>query len=243
MGHHHYWADAQAERPPRFSMVGVLFACIGLYYLLTVFLMLFVWAKALSGPMIAEHISHAGNAGVMTTADLSIPSFFLFTAHSPARVRGIVNLLRVVSIIALLAVVFSHFPLSALFMRRRRGKSVPARLQERAEELAVRSARTTAALCLLAAACDAAIHVIKLAAGSGIASAFAFRSIPFYVVVVALISFFVYYWQNHRITIVFAPFIFTGPASCNPLPGPTARASGPKCGSPRPLRRFFPWRS
>ena len=39
----------------------------------------------------------------------------------------------------------------------------------------------------------------------------ALRSIPFYVVVVLLVAFFVYYWQNHRIRIIYSPFIFTRP--------------------------------
>ena len=132
-------------------MVGVVLACIGLYYLLTVCLMLFVWVKTMSGPVIAEHIAHGGSPAMITGTDLSLPSFFLFTLKTPAKARSIVNVLNAVSIISLLSVLFSHGPLNALFIRRRRRKTVPARLQERAEEVALRSARMTGILCFLAA--------------------------------------------------------------------------------------------
>jgi signal transduction histidine kinase/DNA-binding response OmpR family regulator len=46
-------------------------------------------------------------------------------------------------------------------------------------------------------------------AGSELQRQFAVRGVPFNIVVALLISFFVYYWQNHRIKIIYSPFIFT----------------------------------
>ncbi|HEY9593210.1 MAG TPA: hypothetical protein VHE79_01940, partial [Spirochaetia bacterium] len=141
--HHHYWDEAQGERPPRFSMVGIVLACIAVYYLLTLFLLLSVWVKTLPGAAVAGQMLQHQSGAIVTTTELSLPSFFLFTVHTPAQVRPVVSLLRLVSIVAILAAIFSHFPINALLMRKRRRKPVPDRLQERAEQGALRSARTT----------------------------------------------------------------------------------------------------
>ncbi len=101
-----------------------------------------------------------------------------------------------------------HLPLNALLARRRRGRPVPEPLQVRCERLALRSARTTASLCFLAAGSDVMARFLTIFGSDPSLQRLALRGLPFFVVVVLLISFFVYYWQNHRIRIIYSPLIF-----------------------------------
>jgi signal transduction histidine kinase/DNA-binding NarL/FixJ family response regulator len=189
-------------------MVGVAIASIALYFLLTLFLMLFVWLKSFPGSVIAQHAS--GSAVSMTAAgDMSLGSFFQYTMEAPVSARPLTRLLRALCIVSILSVIFVHMPLGSLFSRRRRGRTVPEALQLSCERLALRSASMTAGLCFVAAASDIAVRLISMLSGSATVAQIALRSIPFYIVVALLITFFVYYWQNHRITIIYSPFIFT----------------------------------
>ncbi len=201
---------AERNRVPGFTMIGVVIACIVLYYFLTSFLFVFVWVRSIpTSAFIAGHVPQPGAAmAARTTSDLPY-SFFLFTVRAPASVRNWVALLRVFSIVSVLSVLFFHAPLHGLLALRRRGRPVPDILLDKCEKLALRSARTTAVLCLFAAACDVAIQIMKMRAGDINVSAVAPRSVPFLVVVALLVTFFVYYWQNHRITTIYSPYIFT----------------------------------
>jgi signal transduction histidine kinase/CheY-like chemotaxis protein len=195
-------------RVPRFGMTGVVLTCVALYFLLTVFLTMFVFAKSLPLSVLAAHMSENAQ-GTLTPADFTLSSFVDFTLRAPDLARPLVRLLRILSVMALLSVIFIHLPLKALMARRCRGKTVPDILQRRAERIALRSAAATAALCFSAAAFDVAIQIISRASGNPTVYQYTLRCVPFYVVAVLLITSFVYYWQNHRITIVYSPFIFT----------------------------------
>ena len=109
---------SQHGHAPRLSMVGIVAVCIGLYYLLTVFLMLFVWVKTLPSAQLSEHLSQAieGSAGPVLS-DLSAGSFFHFMLQSSALARPTARLLRAVSILCLLLVLLIHRPLQALLWR------------------------------------------------------------------------------------------------------------------------------
>jgi signal transduction histidine kinase/CheY-like chemotaxis protein len=189
-------------------MVRVVLAGIILYVLLTVFLMLFIWWKSAA---LAGMATQANGNMTPLSFELSLKSFVAFTMHMPPAVSPFIRLFRVVTVMSLLAILAVHMPLHLLLAKRRRGKKVPKSLQESGENLALRSAVTKGSLCFVAAASNVCARIIAMMAGDGYLQRLALRSIPFYVVVVLLISCFVYYWQNHRIRIIYSPFIFTRP--------------------------------
>jgi signal transduction histidine kinase/CheY-like chemotaxis protein len=220
----HATVAATRERVPVFTMLGVVIACVALYYFLTSFLFVFVWVRSIPASLIADHVPQAGTAIVApTTSDLP-QNFFLFTVRAPLKVRNWVVLLRVFSILSVLSVLLIHTPLRVLLALRRKGRPVPDVLSERCEKLALRSARTTATLCFIAAACDVAIQIMKMRAGDTNVSAVAPRSIPFLIVVALLVTFFVYYWQNHRITSIYSPYIFTRAGFVQASPRPRRKS-------------------
>jgi signal transduction histidine kinase/CheY-like chemotaxis protein len=204
-GHRH----GERHKVPGFSMVGVVIASVVLYYLLTIFLMLFVWLRSTSLEVIAQHPPGSDLGDAMAKIGLSFDSFISYSLSGPHAGRALTRLLRGVSIVSLLGVIFGHMPLVALLARRRRGREVPEAMQVSCERLALRSASMTAALCFIAAAADIVNHVVSWTSGTSPVSGLALRGLPFYIVVALLITFFVYYWQNHRITIIYSPFIFT----------------------------------
>jgi signal transduction histidine kinase/CheY-like chemotaxis protein len=197
------------ERVPRFSMFGVVIACVVLYLFLNSFLFVFVWVRSIPTTLIAGHVPQAGTAMVAPTASDFSQSFFLFTLRTPPQIRSWAALLRVFSILFVLSVLISHAPLGRLLRLRRRGRPVPDALAGKCEKLALRSARTTASLCFLAASCDVTLQILKMLASDRNVSAVALRSVPFLIVVALLVTFFVYYWQNHRITSIYSPHVFT----------------------------------
>jgi signal transduction histidine kinase/DNA-binding NarL/FixJ family response regulator len=210
------------RKVPRFSMIGVVISSLVVYFLLTIFLMLFVWVKSFPDPILgAPAPPDAAPPGL--TFDISVPSFLTFSLHTPEAQRPIVRLLRALSLLAIVAVPLGHVPISSLLARRRRGREVSESLQILSERLALRSARSTAVLCFLAAGSDVTARIITLLGGDSRLHMFAVRCIPFYVVTALLVSFFVYYWQNYRIAILYSPYIFT--------------RTGFVRGSPRPRRK------
>jgi signal transduction histidine kinase/FixJ family two-component response regulator len=205
-------SDALGEaspRIPKFSMFRVVFSCILLYILLTFFLLLFVWARSLPAALIVQSQGISPGGGMTLSFGVSMKSFLDFSLHMPDAVRPFVRGFRWLSVIAILSVFLAHLPLRFLFTRKRRGKPVPERLQRRCEALAVGSARTTAGLGFLTAASDVTGRLLTMTGGNPDATLLALRVIPFYIVVTMLISFFAYYWQNHRIRIIYSTFIFT----------------------------------
>jgi signal transduction histidine kinase/FixJ family two-component response regulator len=210
MGYKHDHGEVVNAQIPRFTMAGVVFAGIALYYVLTVFLMLFVWLRSIPPEMLAGHAAADGPAAAAVSRDAyTAGSFLSYTLKGGGPSGPLVRLLRVISILAVLSVFFTHVPVSALLSRGRRGKPVPDALRQRAETVALRSAGTTAGLCLLAAACDLSAHMISWAGAGDPVGPLALRGLPFYLVAALLITSFVYYWQNHRITMIFSPWIFT----------------------------------
>ena len=189
-------------------MFRVVLAGIILYVLLTVFLMIFVWWKSAA---LAGMAAQTGGSLTPLAFELSVRSFVAFTMHMPPAVSPFVRLCRIITVLSIVAILGVHMPLNVLLAKRRRGKKVPERLQEGAENIALRSAVTTGTLSFVAAASDVSARTIAMMAANVYDQRLALRSIPFYVVVVLLISFFVYYWQNHRIRIIYSPFIFTRP--------------------------------
>ena len=200
--------DLAARGVPRFSMLGVVIVLVALYYFLTVFLMLLIWMKSASGPVGANLALHNGG-DFKAQFDLSVGQFFSFTNRAPPALSPWATLCRVVSVVTLLAVIFMHFPIGGLLSRRRRGREAPEGLQRFAEQVALRSARSTAVLAFVAASCESARQLMAVSGANMASSRLAVRGIPFYAVVVLLVSFFTYYWQNHRIRIIYSPFIFT----------------------------------
>jgi signal transduction histidine kinase/CheY-like chemotaxis protein len=203
--------DAPAgKRPPRFSMVGVVLSAILLYFVLTVFLLLLIWAKSIPVPLLAAHAG-AGAAGAppSPTIESSMKSFFNFTFHVPPAMRPLVTGLRWLTILSLLSILVVHSPIRIHLGRLRRGKTVPEPLLARSEKIALRSAWVTAGLGFMAAASHATGRLLTTLGGDVSIRQLVLRSVPFYVVVVLLATSFVYYWQNYRIKIIFSPFIFT----------------------------------
>ena len=196
------------QKVPRFSMIGVMIWSLAVYFLLTIFLMLFVWVKSFPDPNLGS-LARPAAAPPELSIEISLPSFLSFSLHTPEAQRPLVRLLRAFSILAIIVVPLSHLPIGSLLARRRRGRKIPDSLQIWCERAALRSARTTAGLCFLAAACDVAARILTLLGGDPRLHFFAIRSIPFYVVTALLVSFFVYYWQNYRIAILYSPHIFT----------------------------------
>jgi signal transduction histidine kinase/CheY-like chemotaxis protein len=185
-------------------MFGVVAASIGLYAFLSFFLMLFLWIKTFSAPLLGEH-----TAAHLAASIEASPASFFFSMPMPGSPGPATALLHTTTIVAILFIFIAHVPLGMVLRQLRRGRDIPQQMRERGERVALRSARNTGVLCFVAAASDVASRLLGLlVAGSAIRD-FAVRSIPFYVVVVLLISLFVYYWQNHRIKIVYAPFVFT----------------------------------
>jgi len=198
-------------RVPRFTMLGVLVVCILLYYFLTSFLFVFVWVRSIPSEFFTGHITTGGATAVALPTSQLPRNFFLFTMQVPAAVRTWVTLLRIFSIFCVVSVLLMHLPLSGMLSLRRHGHPVPDMLVEKCEKLALRSARSTAGLCFTAAAADIAIQLMKMLASARSISSVALRSVPFLVVVALLVTFFVYFWQNHRITSTYSPFFFVRP--------------------------------
>ena len=195
-------------RIPWFSLFRVIIAAVLLYLMLSIFLVVLVWWK--SSAMAMAYVTARG--GLTPQAfELSVASFMAFAAHLPPAVAPLVILFRLVTVTALGAILLVHLPVNVLFIFRRRGRAVPYALQRRAEIVALASAVMTAGLCFLAAASDAAGRILIMLAGDEPLHVLAVRSIPFYVVVVLLVAFFVYYWQDYRVRVLFAPHIFTRP--------------------------------
>jgi signal transduction histidine kinase/FixJ family two-component response regulator len=218
----HEGSHGDRETVPRFSMVGMVVVSIGLYYLLTIFLMLFVWIKTMPSAQMSEQFTSAiEGTPAPAPADVSTGSFFHFMLPS-SPVRPTVRLLRAVSIISVLLIFLLHRPLKTLLWRRRRGREVPEYLQKRCETIALRSPWISAFLFFIAAGSETATDLISMSANGG--SAFAGRSVPFFIVVIFLVSFFLYYWQNHRITIIYSPFIFTRPGFVQTSPRPRRKS-------------------
>ncbi len=202
-------ALAAKNRVPRFTMLGVVLVCIVLYYFLTSFLFVFVWARSIPTEFFMSHLAQGGAAASsMRTSELS-QNFFLFTLRAPPAVHTWVTFLRIFSIVCVLSILLMHAPLRGMLTLRRHGRSVPDMLVEKCEKLALRSARSTAGLFFTAAAADVAIQIVKMLASDGNISAGAPRSVPFLIVVALLVTFFIYFWQNHRITGTYSPFVFT----------------------------------
>ncbi len=140
---------------PRFTMLGVVLCSIAFYFLLTVFIMLVVWLRGISIPLISEH---AGGSQTYESLGISISSFFESTRKMPEHLRPIGGLLRFIALLCITAIFLTHVPLSRFFNRLRRGKPVPDALQKWSEIQAQISARTTAIFCFVAAACDSTVR-------------------------------------------------------------------------------------
>lgn len=203
------WHTRERNRVPIFSMVGIAIASIALYYVLTIFLMLFVYVKNFPETVTqAMQEEKTAMEEVHAVKDQSVTSFIRFTLRTPEHQGPLVGTLRAFSIGAIVMIILSHLPLNVIFAKLRRKREVPEGLQRAGEEIALRSARTTATLAFIAAGCDAASR-LAIGMAEEATRLFAMRSIPFYVVVTLLVAFFIYYWQSHRITLTYASYLFT----------------------------------
>jgi signal transduction histidine kinase/CheY-like chemotaxis protein len=198
--------QGRMRRVPRFSMLGVVIVIIVLYFILTFFPGIFIMVKSQPAPV---YITGADHKSVAMNLEISMENFpnFFFPVRPSA--GPLVRMFRWFFWIGLIAIIPLHFPLASLLSRRRRGKDVPQNMQRQCERLALRSARLTGWLCFFAGIFEFLGWLLTYLSGSDTERAFAVRSAPFYVVVTLLVSIFVYYWQNHRMRIIYSPFIFT----------------------------------
>jgi signal transduction histidine kinase/DNA-binding response OmpR family regulator len=207
---------AGADRPgrgrpgtvPRHTMLGLVVSLVFVYILLTFFLMLTLWLKGGPGAGTTNFTLHDGTT-LNLNVDLSFAHFYSFLQAVPPAFTAWATLCRVISVLSLLVILGIHMPVGALLTRRRRGLPIAEAHQRVAEQVALRSARTTALLIFLAAAADAARQIMTTMGAPPAGGTVLSRLVPFYAVVVILITFFAYSWQNHRIRILFSPYIFT----------------------------------
>jgi signal transduction histidine kinase len=232
-------------RVPRFSMLRVVIAMAALYYLLTGFLMMFVWVK--SYPISPPPANPAAAAAAAVTRipppgphAVTLPSFFTFTVALPEKAGPLVRLFRIAAIVAAAYLILLHLPLKLYFLRLRRRRSAPEALGRTAEELALRSPLMTALMIFIAASADVVSRTLSLLGGQGAMHGVALRSIPFYAVVALLISFFAYYWQSHRMRMVFSPFIFTRTGFIQSSPRPRRKTIGAQLGMSKVITALLP---